>query len=509
MAILGNIIKHALELTEKVVPELSPDENQNEVLPQLLKKAQDTAFGRHYRFDKILEQEDVAAAFAREVPYFDYHQMHEQWWSRQLAGEQNITWPGNPNYYALSSGTTGKQSKRIPVTEDMLKSIRKAGIMQILALTNFDFPAEFFQKEVMMLSSSTDLQDKGTHLEGEISGISARNIPDWFKGYYRPGDEISALNNWDDRVEQIAKNAKDWDVGALSGIPSWNELMLKKIIEYHGLKHIHEIWPNLSVFASGGVAFQPYRKSFEALLGKPITVIDTYLASEGFIAYQSRPNKEMAMRLVINNGIYFEFVPFIDENIDDNGNVVQGAKSFTLEEVEEGVDYALIISTVAGAWRYMIGDTVRFINKEKAEIIISGRTKHFLNVVGSQLSVMKMNDAMKHLEDTFDVSIPEFTVAAVKPEGEYIHHWYLGVNGEVDVNKLTEALDEYLKESNKNYGVARNQALKGVKVDAITPEVFYSWNEREKKKGGQVKMPRVMKEEEFQEWQKFVKTTRT
>jgi hypothetical protein len=504
MAILGNIIKHALELTDKVIPELSPSENQNEVLPQLLKNAKDTAFGKQYGFEEILEAEDVAAAFAKAVPYFDYHRMHDEWWSRQLNGEENVTWPGKPQYYALSSGTTGKQSKRIPVTDDMLKSIRKAGIMQILALTNFDFPAEFFQKEVMMLSSSTDLVDTGTHLEGEISGISAKNIPDWFKGYYRPGDEISVLNDWDERVEQIAKNAKNWDVGALSGIPSWNELMLKKIIEYHKLNHIHEIWPDLSVFASGGVAFGPYRKSFEALLGKPITVVDTYLASEGFIAYQARPNKDMAMRLVINNGIYFEFVPFKDENIDENGNVKQGARSFTLKEVEEGVDYALIISTVSGAWRYMIGDTVRFIDKEKAEIVISGRTKHFLNVVGSQLSVMKMNDAMKHLEETFDVSIPEFTVAAVRPDGEYIHHWYLGVEGDVDVDKLTAALDEYLKESNKNYGVARRQALKGVKVSNIKPDVFYKWNEREKKKGGQVKMPRVMKEEDFTEWEKFV-----
>ncbi|WP_224999089.1 GH3 auxin-responsive promoter family protein [Cesiribacter sp. SM1] len=509
MAILGNIIKHALELTEKVIPDLSPSENQREVLPQLLKNAKDAAFGKQYNFEQILEEKDIAAAFAKAVPFFDYHQMHDQWWSRQLDGEENVTWPGKPKYYALSSGTTGKQSKRIPVTDDMLKAIRKAGIMQILAITNFDFPSEFFQKEVMMLSSSTDLVDKGSHLEGEISGISASNIPDWFKGYYRPGDEISALNDWDERVEAIARNAKNWDVGALSGIPSWNELMLKKIIEYHNLNHIHEIWPDLSVFASGGVAFGPYRKSFESLLGKPITIIDTYLASEGFLAYQARPNKDMAMRLVINNGIYFEFVPFKEENIDENGNVVQSAPAYTLDEVEEGVDYALIISTVSGAWRYMIGDTVRFTDKEKAEIVISGRTKHFLNVVGSQLSVMKMNSAMKHLEQTFDVAIPEFTVAAVRPDGDYIHHWYLGVEGAVDVDKLTEALDEYLKESNKNYGVARRQALKGVKVSNVTPDVFYKWNEREKKKGGQVKMPRVMKEEEFEEWQKFVEGLRS
>lgn len=503
MAVLGNIIKSALELTDKVSSESSPVKEQKDVLANLLKKAKNTAFGKYYNFASILDQQDISKAFAEVVPFHDYDQIYEEWWKRQLEGAEDITWPGKPNYYALSSGTTGGDSKRIPVTDDMLDAIRKTGIGQVLALSNFDMPADFFEKEVMMLGSSTDLGHNGDHLEGEISGISASNIPSWFRGFYRPGAEISALEDWDERVEQIAKNAKDWDIGALSGIPSWNELMLKKIIEYHKLKHIHEIWPNLSVFTSGGVAFEPYRKSFEALLGHPITVIDTYLTSEGFIAYQSRPNEHMAMKLSTKNGIYFEFVPFKDENIDENGAIVQGTRALTLEEVEEKVDYALIISTVSGAWRYMIGDTIQFTNKEKAEIIISGRTKHFLNVVGSQLSVLKMNDAMRHLEEMYDLAIPEFTVAAVRPEEDYIHHWYLGADGQADENEVAEALDEYLKGVNKNYSVARSKALKGVKVSLVAPDVFYQWNERNKKKGGQVKMPRVMKEDEFKEWQEF------
>jgi hypothetical protein len=503
MAVLGNIIKSALELTDKVIPGSSPVKEQKDVLNRLLKKAKNTAFGKYYNFASILEQEDIPKAFAEAVPYHDYDQMYEEWWKRQLKGAEDITWPGKPNYYALSSGTTGGESKRIPVTDDMLDAIRKTGVAQVLALSNFDMPADFFEKEVMMLGSSTALGHNGDHLEGEISGISASNIPSWFRGYYRPGPEISALEDWDERVEQIAKNAKSWDIGALSGIPSWNELMLKKIIEYHKLKNIHEIWPNLSVFTSGGVAFEPYRKSFEALLGRPITIIDTYLTSEGFIAYQSRPNEHMAMKLSTKNGIYFEFVPFKDENIDEQGAIVQGTRALTLEEVEEKVDYALIISTVSGAWRYMIGDTVQFTDKERAEIIISGRTKHFLNVVGSQLSVLKMNDAIKHLEEKYDLAIPEFTVAAVRPEGEYIHHWYLGTEGQADEQTLAESLDEYLKKMNKNYGVARSKALKDVKVTVVPPDTFYQWNEKEKKKGGQVKMPRVMKEEEFLEWQAF------
>lgn len=505
MAILGNIIKSALELTDKVVPESSPVEEQKEVLQQLLKKAKNTAFGKYYNFASLLDEMKIPEAFAATVPYHDYNQIFEEWWQRQLEGGEDITWPGKPNYYALSSGTTGDSAKRIPVTDDMLDAIRKTGVAQVLALSNFDLPPDFFEKEVMMLGSSTDLGHNGDHQEGEISGISASNIPSWFRGYYRPGPDISALEDWDERVEQIAKNAKDWDIGALSGIPSWNELMLKKIIEYHNLNHIHEIWPNLAVFTSGGVAFEPYRKSFEALLGHPITIIDTYLTSEGFIAFQSRPNEHMAMKLSTSNGIYFEFVPFKDEHIDENGAIVQGTKALTLDEVEEGVDYALIISTVSGAWRYMIGDTVQFTDKKRAEIIISGRTKHFLNVVGSQLSVLKMNDAIKHLEEKFDIGIPEFTVAAVRPEDDYIHHWYLGIDGDgqADEQQLAESLDERLRSVNKNYNVARDKALKDVKVTVVSPDAFYQWNDKQKKKGGQVKMPRVMKEEEFQEWKEF------
>jgi hypothetical protein len=304
-------------------------------------------------------------------------------------------------------------------------------------------------------------------------------------------------------VLAIAKAAPSWDIGGLSGIPSWIELMLKKIVDYHKLNNIHEIWPNLSAFASGSVAFGPYRESLETLLAHPLAVIDTYLASEGFLAYQSRPNPSMGMRLSTGQGIYFEFVPFSNENIDNDGNILPGAEALTLAEVEDAVDYVMVISTVAGAWRFMIGDTIRFTDKDHAEIIITGRTKHYLNVVGSQLPVFKMNAAMKHLETQFELAIPEFTVAAVRPGEDFIHHWYIGAIGDADSQEVATALDNYLQENNKNYKVARTKALKDVKVTLVSPDVFYEWNEMNKKKGGQVKTPRVMKEDEFQRWQAF------
>lgn len=505
MAILGSIIKTAIDLRGAIVSEKSHTESQKEVLKELLGKAKDTAFGKYHGFSKILESEDIQKTFSEKVPYYDYHQMETDWWNKTQEGLEDITWPGVPTYFARSSGTTGKTSKKIPVTDDMVEAIRNAGIKQVGALANFDVPSDFFEKEIMMLGSSTNLEEQDQFLEGEISGISASNIPFWFRGFYKPGQEIAEMEDWDEKVATIAKRAREWDIGALSGIPSWMELMMKEVIEYHGVKNIHEIWPNLQAYTTGGVAFQPYEKSFNQLLAHPIIIIDTYLASEGFLAFQNRP-ETTSMKLVTDNGIYFEFVPFKPEYINEDGSLSQDAPALTLAEVEIDQDYVLIISTVSGAWRYLIGDTIAFTDVERAEIKITGRTKFFLNVVGSQLSVNKMEVALREMEEKFDIEIPEFTLAAVKIDGEFYHHWYLGTETDVKLDELAQALDKALKEANNNYKVARSKALKGVKVSTVNLEVFQEWNAKNKKKGGQVKMEKVMDEEKFAEWENFVKS---
>ncbi|HEV7347044.1 GH3 family domain-containing protein [Telluribacter sp.] len=504
MPIIGNIIKKAIELTDTLSDEVSPQEAQEEVLRSLLKKAKNTAFGKHYGFEEILSSDNPQKEFARRVPSHDYDKMAREWWNRVLAGEEDITWPGKPDYFALSSGTTSN-SKHIPVTDDLLAAIRSTGIQQILSLSEFDLPPSFFEKQIMMLGSSTHLKEKDGHLEGEISGISASNIPFWFDIYYKPGKEISAIDDWDTRIQRIAEKARDWDIGSLSGIPAWIELMLKRVIEYHGVKNIHEIWPNLMVYTSGGVALDPYKKSLEKLLAHPLVYIDTYLASEGFLAFQSRPDTK-SMKLSLENGIYFEFVPFEEKNMQDDGTVHPDAEVLTINEVEEYKNYVLLISTVSGAWRYMIGDTVQFTDKARCEIEITGRTKFFLNVVGSQLSVHQMEKAISHLNEKYTIDIKEFIVAAVQRNGEYIHHWYMGCDECSDNQEVTKTLDEFLQEHNKNYKVARSKALKGVEVTLIPSDVFYDWSEATKKKGGQVKIPRVMKEEQFLEWEEFVKS---
>jgi hypothetical protein len=503
MAIIGELIKSAIEFTDKFVKNPDAIQAQKDVLVDLLSNAKDTAFGKHYNFEKILDSEDVYRAFAQAVPVYDYDRLEQEWWHKVVNGEDDITWPGSTHYLALSSGTTS-HSKTIPVTDDMLAAIRRSGMQQVAALANFDLPGDFFEKQILMLGSSTDLKDINGHLAGEISGISASNIPFWFRGYYKPGKDIANIADFDERIKEIARQAPSWDIGSLSGIPAWIELMLKEIICTHKLNNIHEIWPNLAVYTTGGVAFEPYKKSLEKLFAHPLIYIDTYLASEGFLAMQKRPDTS-SMALVVDNGIYFEFVPFVEGNITAEGAIVPGAEVITLADVEEDKEYVLLISTVAGAWRYMIGDTIVFTDKGRNEIKISGRTKQFLNVAGSQLSVLQMNKAIQEMENRYNIAIHEFIVATIHRNDELIDRWYISTDKEIDKVELAKALDQNLKDNNKNYAVARTRALKDVEVEAIPVEVFYKWSEVNKKLGGQVKIPRVMKEEQFLDWEEFVK----
>lgn len=502
MAILGGVIKKAIDINAFISSEPEPAKAQREVLLELLKKAKLTAFGLKYKFTEILNSEDPVGIFQQNVPVYDYDAMYSEWWHYLLEGHQNITWPGGQDYFALSSGTTSNK-KYIPVTSDMIKAIKKAGMQQVASLTNFDLPANFFEKDILMLGSSTSLIKAEDHEEGEISGISAANIPAWFNSFYKPGEEIASISDWDDKVKRIAEEAPNWDVGSISGIPSWVELMLKKIIIHNKLETIHDIWPHLQVYTSGGVAFEPYQASIEKLLARPLIYIDTYLASEGYLATQKRPGTD-AMALIVDNGIFFEFVPFIEENIDEEGRVKQEAPVLTLKEVEENKDYVLLISTVAGAWRYMIGDTVVFTDKERSEIRISGRTKHYLNVVGEQLSIQKMNMAIQKLEDAFGLEIKEFTAATVFQNEEYILKFLIGSDKEIHTKKAAQLIDEELSNNNKNYKVARTKALKGVEVEVVPVEKFYNWSKEYKKLGGQAKIPRVMKEDAFNDFRTYV-----
>lgn len=511
MAIISTLLKKGIRLRESLEQEYShPLELQRQELKKLLIQAVDTEIGRKYDFPTILKsfrrgKNDFYEIYTSQVPIYDYNRIHEEWWYKLLEGKSNVTWPGPVRHFALSSGTSGATSKFIPITQDMVKAIRRTGVRQILSLSKYDLPASLLTKGILMLGGSTDLDFNGTYFSGDLSGITTGRLPIWFQRFYKPGKKISRSKNWGDKLDQIVAKAKTWDIGIIVGVPAWLQILIEKIIDHYQVSNIHEIWPNLQIFVHGGVSFEPYKKGFEKLLGKPLLYLETYLASEGFLAFQALPNRK-SMRLVLNNGIFHEFVPFNDENFDEEGNIKFDAKTFKIDEIEEGKDYALLISTCAGAWRYLIGDVVRFVSKEESEIIISGRTKHFLSLCGEHLSVDNMNKAIELTAEELDLNIREFTVVGVPHGTLFAHHWFIGLDAETDSKTLSTSIDKYLKELNDDYAVERNHALKEVKVTVIQSFLFYDWLKEQGKEGGSYKFPRVLKGDKAANWQQFLAT---
>jgi hypothetical protein len=496
---LPNSLARALRLPKK-----SPRRQQIKVLKKLLKKARFTEFGQLYHFDTILLNRHLVKNFQERVPVFDYSKIYKEWWYKTLEGKPDVCWPGKIKYYALSSGTSESASKYIPVTNDLLRGNRIVMIRQLLSLRYYqDIPVKSIGKGWLMIGGSTDLQKGPGYYEGDLSGISAKKVPFWFSPFYKPGKKIAKTRDWTRKLEEIVAQAPGWDIGFIVGVPAWIQMCVEKIIERYNLKNIHEIWPNLGFFVHGGVSFEPYKMGFEKLLGKPITYIETYLASEGFIAYQDRQD-ERGLRLVTSQHLFFEFVPFDSKNFDPEGNIVKDPEALEIHQVEEGRDYALLISTAAGAWRYLIGDTIRFTDKEKSEIIITGRTKQYLSLVGEHLSVDNMNQAIQFVSEDLNISIPEFTVAGVPHGLFFAHQWYVASDSDVDPAVLREKLDENLKRLNDDYAVERKSALKDISVQILPPEIFMDFMRSSGKEGGQHKFPRVLKGKMLKDWQNFL-----
>src|ERR1700748_1855686 len=446
------------------LPQKSPRRQQLKVLRKLLRKARFTEFGQMYRFDEILLSKHPGKKFQEMVPTFDYNSIHAAWWNQTLEGKADVCWPGKIKYYALSSGTSEAGSKYLPITNDLLRGNRIVMVKQLLTLRTYrDIPVKSLSKGWLMIGGSTSLQKGAGYYSGDLSGITARKVPFWFQPFYKPGKKIARTKDWTKKLEEVVKLAPQWDIGFVVGVPGWIQLCMEKIIEKYKLNNIHEIWPNLAFFVHGGVSCELYKKGFKKLLGKPLTYIETYLASEGFIAYQDTQNAR-GMKLVTNQHMYLEFVPFDNKNFDADGNLVEKHEVYMIHEVEEGRDYALLLSTSAGAWRYLIGDTVRFVDKERCEIIITGRTKHFLSLVGEHLSVDNMNNAIEMAADEMNLIIPEFTVAGVSHGNFFAHEWYIATDDKVDEKKLAHLIDEKLKILNDDYVVERKHALQAVTV---------------------------------------------
>jgi hypothetical protein len=509
MAILSKLIKKGIRLRDSLEQEYaSPMDLQKEQLKKLLLKAADTEIGQKYQFKSILgnlkgSTDDFYASFSQVLPIHDYNSIREEFWYKLEEGKKNITWPGKVNYFALSSGTSGAASKFIPVTDEMIKAIRKTGVRQMLSLSQYDLPTSLISKGILMLGGSTDLKFNGTYFSGDLSGITASKLPIWFQRFYKPGKKIARNRNWGNKLDQIVEKAPEWDIGIIVGVPAWLQLLLEKIIDRYQLKSIHDIWPNLRLFVHGGVSFEPYKLGFERLLGKPLIYLETYLASEGFFAFQALPNRK-SMRLVLNNGIFYEFIPFTPQNFDEEGNLVANPQTLSYHKVEDGKEYALLISTCAGAWRYLIGDVIRVISKEEAEIVITGRTKHFLSLCGEHLSVDNMNKAIEYASESLSIQVKEFTVLGESQGTLFGHHWYVGTDDAIDPKILKKTIDGKLKQLNDDYAVERKHALKKMEVTILPSSHFYDWMRMLGKEGGQNKFPRVIKGDKAGNWKEFV-----
>jgi hypothetical protein len=490
------------------IPVRDARRQQIRVLKKLLKKARFTQFGQKYMFDQILLSKHPGKKFQQLVPTYNYDKIFKDWWYKTLEGTPDVCWPGVIKFFALSSGTSEAASKYIPVTKELIRSNTITSFKQLLSLAKYEnVPRKSIGKGWLMLGGSTQLQKGATYYAGDLSGIQQKNIPFWFQGLglYKPGKEIAKERDWAKKIDEIVENAPNWDIGFIIGVPAWLQICIEKIIERYKLNNIHELWPNLAFYVHGGVAMEPYKKGFERLLGKPITYIETYLASEGFLAFQNRQDTR-GLQLALNNNIFFEFVPFDDNNFDSDGNIVENPEVLMIHEIEENKDYAILISTNAGTWRYAIGDTVRLVDKERNEIVITGRTKHFLSLVGEHLSVDNMNKAIEMVAKELNIYIPEFTVTGIPHGNFFAHKWYVASNDTINETQLANLIDDKLKLLNDDYEVERKHALKAVELKALPEHVFMDFMKSKGKEGGQHKFPRVLKGKILEEWHQFLQS---
>ncbi|OFZ55559.1 MAG: hypothetical protein A3D92_13555 [Bacteroidetes bacterium RIFCSPHIGHO2_02_FULL_44_7] len=503
MEFIGNLIKETTRLGYKHVNS-QPVEAQKSTLEQLLGKARMTDFGIIHKFDQLLSSDNLEQDFKIQVPLTDYDSFHDQWLCRSMDGQSNVTWPGRIRYYARSSGTSGASSKRIPVSSAMIKQFHRASLQQIAHLNSLDLPGSFYQSKFLILGGSTDLSKYGIgQLEGDLSGILTQNKSLTFLPFSKPGRKISKIKDWNEKVERIVEKAERWNIGAISGVPSWVLLLLERIVAHYGVSTIHDIWPNLTIYTHGGVFIEPYKERLDKLFGKPIIYQNTYLASEGYFAYQ-RDFKSNSMELMTDAGVYYEFIE--EEHFPELRSAnLYGIPTLSLSDVVPGKRYALAISTFSGLWRYLLGDVIEFTSNDLKSIRIAGRLSHSINICGEHLSEVNMVNAIQETAKLLRISVEEF---CVYPSRDFErHNWYIGTNQFVNSNQFAAILNERLSMKNDDYAGVRKYLLKSPKVKALPVEKFYEFMLIRQHYGAQSKFPHVMNSALAKEWEIFLTNT--
>ncbi len=506
MSVIGKLLHTGIKLVPKhPLIHWAPHQQQTRVLHRLLKSAAHTAFGRRYDFRDLMRMKDPRKEFRTWIPVYTYESMYQNWWNRSRNDEPDVSWPGIIPYYGVSSGSVQSSSKFIPITQESLNAWNRCARKLIGILATYpEITSSLLGKQALLVGGSTKLTKEGIHFYGDCSGIMAKNRPYWLRSLYKPDQQILEMTDWQSRIQAITRSAPDWDIAFLVGNVAWVQLILEKIIEHYGLDHIHQIWPNLTLFSHSGIFFEPYRESFERTLDHPLIYLDIYSATEGVIAFQDSPDDE-ALKLILQHGIYFEFIPFNNDQFDDEGNLKSAfPECLVIEEVEENVPYALLISTTSGAWHYLLGDVICFTDKLHSKIKLLGRTKQNLNLTGEHLSEGNMRAAVQNVNQSQPHKIKEFCVIGEKSGTHFEHRWYLGMDTKTDPQILAQSIDRFLKTVNDDYSIQRESLLQRPTVDILPVNAFYRWLDQRGKMNGQAKIPRILTGSLKESWVQFI-----
>ena len=459
---------------------------QQKVLAQLLSKAKSTRYFQKYVSKHINDYNSFVSA----IPLSDYGTL-KPFIDRSIQGEENLLWPGKTSWFAKSSGTTADRIKILPITEDLLFENHYAGGKDLLAQYYANFPKRklYNAKHLIIGGSGESTENENGAFIGDLSAIIIHHLPFWTEARRTPKKEIALLSDWEDKLDKMARSVLHENICIIAGVPSWTSLLLKKVLEFSGKKTIAEVWPNLELYIHGGVNFAPYTATFEKLIGKPINYVESYNASEGYFGFQDQVDSKELL-LMTDSQIFFEFIPM--ESFDG----IHSKVVLPLEKTEVGVEYAVVISTNAGLWRYIIGDTIRFSSVYPFRFHVTGRTSHFINAFGEKMIVEHVEKAISRVMTEIPCSISDFTVAPYfsvdKQTGG--HEWLIEFDSEpTDLRAFEIRLDELLKEENADYDAKRVKDLNIAfpRFHYLQKGQFQSWLKSKGKLGGQHKVPRL------------------
>ncbi|WP_430400053.1 GH3 auxin-responsive promoter family protein [Flavobacterium sp.] len=479
---------HQIELFIKY-----PNEVQEELLFNLLKTAENTVIGKEHEFSSIKNYK----TFSERVPVSTYEELAPMI-KQTRKGAQNVFWPTNIKWFAKSSGTTNAKSKFIPVSNEALEGCHYKASKDLLCLyLNNNEDSQMFLGKSLRLGGSKQMYENNNTFFGDLSAILIDNMPVWAEFSSTPSSRVSLMSDWETKLPAIINETINDNVTSLAGVPSWMLVLLNKALEETSKESILDIWPNAEVYFHGGVNFEPYKEQYKKLFPKDnFKYYEIYNASEGFFAIQDL-NNSSELLLMLDYGIFYEFIP-----MDTFGTKNQ--KTIPLSEVEIYKNYAIVITTNSGLWRYLIGDTIRFTSLSPHRIMVTGRTKHHINVFGEELMVENTDKAIAITSKEFDCEVIDYTVAPIFMNGREkgAHEWIIEFKKKPDdIQKFSILLDSTLQELNSDYEAKRNNniTLNPLKINVASEGLFYKWLKNQNKLGGQNKVPRLSNERNYLE----------